>query len=71
MPVSDVQGAIGHIRHQSEESVRAARIALEETRESTSCELEQMEKEYKELEKKVLEKTNECEVLVKFKVRTS
>ena len=62
------QGAIGNIRNESEESVRCARVLLEETKEKTSADLESLEKEYEDLERKVLERTNECEVLVKFKV---
>ncbi|KAL5259601.1 hypothetical protein ACHWQZ_G009897 [Mnemiopsis leidyi] len=61
------RGAIGNIRNESEESVRCARVLLEETKEKTSADLESLEKEYEDLERKVLERTNECEVLVKFK----
>ena len=50
--------------------MRCARVLLEETKEKTSADLECLEKEYEELERKVLERTNECEVLVKFKVST-
>ena len=62
------QGAIGNIRNESEESVRCARALLEKTKEETAADLESLERDYEELERKVLERANECEVLVKFKV---
>ena len=62
------QGAIGNIRSQSEESVKQAKLKLEETKERTTAELDKLESEFKEIERKVIEKANECEVLVKFKV---
>lgn len=61
------RGAIGSIRHESEESVRVAKALLDETREHTTTELERLEREFRELEKNVVDRTNECEVLVKFK----
>lgn len=61
------RGAIGNIRSQSEESVKQAKLKLEETKERTTAELDKLESEFKEIERKVIEKANECEVLVKFK----
>eukprot|EP00116_Pleurobrachia_bachei_P006470 sb/3466732/ len=60
-------GAIGTIRQQSEESVALARQRLEETRLQTAEDLSKLEEEYLQMEKKVNDKTNECEVLIKFK----
>ena len=48
--------------------MRCARDQLDDTKEQTAVDLEHLEQEYDELERKVLERTNECEVLVKFKV---
>lgn len=61
------RGAIGNIRNESEESVRRAKTLLEETKERTTVDLERLEQKYRDIEHKVIERTNECEVLVKFK----
>lgn len=61
------RGAIGNIRHQSEESIKEAIKLLEETKQSTTADLESLEKEVDDLEAKVEAKANECEVLLKFK----
>lgn len=61
------RGAIGNIRHQSEESVRLAEERLRKCRLTSSAEIESLRRQVESIDKKLEEKTTEFEVLLKFK----
>ena len=50
--------------------MKQAKLKLVETKEHTAVELEKLELEFRDIEHQVIERTNECEVLLKFKVVT-
>jgi len=61
------RGAIGNIRHQSEESVRVAEERLRKCKVMSSAEIESLRLQVESIDKKLEEKTTEFEVLLKFK----